>query len=80
MFGMFERKFGPATILEDDVSARQPRRNDKTRIHIHVEDKKLKVIDKAAEALGLSRAYYIGTVAFAAAESELAQQAKKKPK
>ncbi len=61
------------------MSARQPRRNDKTRIHIHVEDRKLKVIDRAAEALGLSRAYYIGTVAFAAAEAEMAQQAKKKP-
>lgn len=62
------------------MSARQPRRNPKTRIHLHVEEKKLKVIDRAAEALGLSRAYYIGTVAFAAAESELAEQAKKKSK
>lgn len=59
------------------MSARQPRREDKTRIHIHVASKKLKVIDKAAEKLGLSRAYYIGTVAYAAAEVEMAQPGKK---
>ena len=62
------------------MSARQPRRNAKTRIHMHVEDKKLKVIDKAAEKLGLSRAYYIGTVAFAAAEAEMAQPVLKRVK
>lgn len=62
------------------MSARQPRREDKVRIHLHVGTKKLRVIDRAAEALGLSRAYYIGTVAFAAAEAEMAQQAVKKAK
>lgn len=60
------------------MSARQPRRNAKTRIHMHVEDKKLKVIDAAAEKLGLSRAYYMGTVSFAAAEAEMAQPVRKK--
>jgi len=47
---------------------------------MHVEDKKLKVIDKVAEKLGLSRAYYIGTVAFAAAEAEMAQPVLKRVK
>lgn len=60
------------------MSARQPRRKSKSRIHLHVEDAKLKVIDRAAAALGLSRAYYMSTVSFAAAEAEMTQQAKKK--
>ena len=60
------------------MSARQSKTVEKQRIHVHVAVDKLATIDKAAAALELSRAHFIATVAFAAAQVELAKLKKKK--
>lgn len=55
------------------MSARQPRDTDKTRIHVLIEDKHLKIVNRAAKKLRLARSNFMARAAFETAQAELAK-------
>lgn len=59
------------------MTSRQPRDTEKTRIHVLVETKRLKVIDRAAKKMRMARSNYVASAAFEIAEDDLDQLAKK---
>jgi uncharacterized protein (DUF1778 family) len=65
------RSIEATEIKEIVLSARQPRDTDKTRIHVLIEDKQLKVVNRAAKKLRLARSNFMARAAYEAARAEL---------
>lgn len=62
------------------MSTRQSRDTEKTRIHVLVENKRLKTIDRAAKKMQMARSNYVASAAYEIAEDDLERLARKEDK